>query len=100
MDSPSKRTDKLEPLFRRAATEPLIARALSHPKRLATVLCLMERGGEATDEAKLADALGVSLPAMRYHLTVLRNSDLITCVDGQDAGTAGRYIAAASAADM
>ena len=93
MDSKSKQPAKLEPLFRRAATESLVARALAHPMRLATVLCLMSREGEATDETKLAESLGLSLPAMRYHLTVLRDSDLITCVE---TGATERYIAAAA----
>jgi DNA-binding transcriptional ArsR family regulator len=95
MDSASKQPAKLEPLFRRAATDPLVARALSHPMRLATVLCLMHRGGEATDETELAESLGLSQPAMRYHLTVLRDSDLITCTE---TGATQSYIAAAAAA--
>jgi len=53
----------------------------------------MSREGEATDETKLAESLGLSLPAMRYHLTVLRDSDLITCVE---TGATERYIAAAA----
>lgn len=95
MDSTSKQAAGLEPLFRRAATDRLVARAFSHPMRLATILCLMYRGGEATDETKLAESLGLSAPAMRYHLTVLRDSDLITCVD--ETGATERYIVAAAA---
>lgn len=49
LDRASRQPAELEPLFQRAATEPLVARALSHPMRLATVLCLMRREGEAID---------------------------------------------------
>jgi DNA-binding transcriptional ArsR family regulator len=55
----------------------------------------MHRGGEATDETELAESLGLSQPAMRYHLTVLRDADLITCTE---TGATQSYIAAAAAA--
>jgi hypothetical protein len=94
MDSASKHPAELEPLFRRAATNPVIARAISHPMRMATLLRLMHNGGEETGETELAESIGLSLPAMRYHLTVLRDSGLITCVE---IGATDCYIAAVAA---
>lgn len=77
--------------------DPLIRRALSHPKRTAMLGYLMQKRGRGTEEAELADALGLSMVRVRYHLTVLRDADLISDVGDRGPGTAERYIAAASA---
>jgi hypothetical protein len=94
LESSSKQSAEMESLVRRAATDRLVARALSHPTRTAALLYLMHKRGEATDETELAESLGLSLPATKYHLTVLLNSNLITCVE---TGTTERYIAATAA---
>jgi Helix-turn-helix domain len=77
--------------------DPLIQRALSHPRRAAMLGHLMQKRSGGTDEAELADALDLTMPTVRYHLMVLRDADLVTHVGDRGPGTAGRYIAAASA---
>jgi DNA-binding transcriptional ArsR family regulator len=93
MDGASKQPTEMGPLFRRARTDPLIARAVSHPRRMAVLAYLMHKQDEASDEAELAEWLTLSLPAVRYHLTVLRGADLIACVG---TGATARYVAAAA----
>ena len=77
--------------------DPLLRRALSHPKRLAMLGYLMQRRDSGTDGAELADALDLSLAKVRYHLRVLCEADLIAHVEDGESVTAERYIAAASA---
>jgi DNA-binding transcriptional ArsR family regulator len=79
------------------AIDPLIRRALSHPRRTTMLGYLMQRRSRGTDEAELADALDLTMPSVRYHLTVLRDYDLITHIGDQEPGTTARYVAAASA---
>jgi DNA-binding transcriptional ArsR family regulator len=81
VNNTSKQPAELKSLLGRAATNPLIARAVSHPMRMAVLQHLLCKQGEATDEGELAESVGLSLPSMRYHLTVLRDSDLITCIE-------------------
>jgi len=65
--------------------EPTPKRALSHPKRLAVFEYLTQRG-TAIEEADLAEALDLAVPATRYHLTVLCDAGLIVQVeDGEQA---------------
>jgi DNA-binding transcriptional ArsR family regulator len=71
-----------------------LKRALSHPRRLEILDCLMQKKGVGTDEADLAEALDLSAPRVRYHLSVLQSADLISLVSDQEQD---RYIAAASA---
>lgn len=92
MDSANKQPTELDPLSRRALTDPLIAQAVSHPSRMAALVYLVAKQGEETEEAELAESLAMPLPAVRYHLTVLRDADLITCVNTEPAE---RYVAAA-----
>lgn len=86
MDKASKRP---------AEIDPLITRALSHPKRAAMLGYITHKRGETIDEAELADAFDLSILAMRYHLVVLQHADLIMCVE---AGAIERCIAAAMGA--
>jgi DNA-binding transcriptional ArsR family regulator len=77
--------------------DPLLQRALSHPKRLAMLGYLMQKQGEGTDEIELADALDLSLAKVKYHLRVLYEADLIAHAEERESATAERYVAAASA---
>ena len=58
-------------------------RALSHPKRLAIFEHLTQRG-TAIEEAELAEAVDLTVPVARYHLTVLCDAGLI--VEVEDVG--------------
>jgi DNA-binding transcriptional ArsR family regulator len=76
--------------------DPVLERALSHPKRLAMFGYLMEKRGTGTEE-ELVEALDLPAPRVKYHLLVLRGADLIAHIEVQGRGTADRYIATASA---
>jgi len=61
------------------------------------LICLMQKG-TGMDEGELAEALGLTTPLVKYHLTVLHSADLVAQVDDGEHGNAGRsYIASASA---
>jgi DNA-binding transcriptional ArsR family regulator len=75
-------------------TDPVLERALSHPKRLEMLGYLAQKKGVGTDEAELIEALDLALPRVKYHLLVLQSADLIAHVGRE---TAGRYVAASSA---
>ena len=77
--------------------DPLIRRALSHPRRTAALGYLMEKRGCETDEAELAATLDLPMASARYHLMVLRDADLIVQVGDRESGAANRYVAAAAA---
>lgn len=77
--------------------DPLLQRALSHPRRLAMLGYLMQKRSEGTEEAELADALDLAPAKVRYHLKVLCEADLIAHTEDREPATAARYIAAASA---
>jgi DNA-binding transcriptional ArsR family regulator len=75
--------------------EAALRRALGHPKRLEICGFLTREGG--ADEAELAEALSLTAPVVSYHLTVLRDADLIVRVEDGDHGQSGHsYIAATS----
>jgi DNA-binding transcriptional ArsR family regulator len=74
--------------------DPVLKRALSHPRRLEVLDYLMQKKEAGTGEAELAEALDLSSPRVGYHLLVLQNADLIVPVADREQG---RYIAAASA---
>lgn len=77
-----------------------IKRALEYPRRteiLGYLVRKMGLGEKGADEAELADALGLTRAKVKYHLTVLRDADLIAHTDGPRPGVPGRYVAAASA---
>jgi len=73
--------------------DPVLERALSHPKRLAMLGYLMEKRGTGTEEEELVEALGLPASRVKYHLSVLQGADLIAHADPEQA----RYVAAASA---
>lgn len=74
--------------------DPVLKRALSHPKRLAMLGYLVEKRRTGTDEEELVEALGLPISRVKYHLWVLQSADVITRVDDPAQG----YIATASAA--
>lgn len=74
-------------------TNPVIKRALSHPKRLEMLGYLTGKEG-GTEEDELADALGLTPPLVKYHLGVLQSADLVAYVEGSARRAAGRYIVA------
>jgi predicted ArsR family transcriptional regulator len=76
--------------------DPLLQRALSHPKRLAMLGYLTQKRSEGTEEVELADALELSPAKVRYHLKVLCEADLIAHAEDREPAAAARYIAAAS----
>jgi DNA-binding MarR family transcriptional regulator len=77
--------------------DPLLQRALSHPRRMAMLGYLMQKRDAGTGEAELADALDLSLAKVKYHLLVLCEADLIAHVEDRESTAAERYIAAAAA---
>jgi DNA-binding transcriptional ArsR family regulator len=74
--------------------DPVLGRALSHPKRLAILGYLMEKRGTVTEEEALVEVLDLPAPRVKYHLSVLQGADLIAPADDPAQG----YIATASAA--
>jgi len=78
---------------------PPLQRALSHRPRLELLVFLMERrDGKPTSEQELAEAFGMGIPLVEYHLKVLQHANLIANVaDGQTTGTAKPgYVASAT----
>jgi DNA-binding transcriptional ArsR family regulator len=71
--------------------------ALAHPRRRAILGYLMQKKGEGTGESELADFLGLTIAKVGYHLTVLRDADLILHADDSGPGAAERYVPAGSA---
>lgn len=69
---------------------PLAKQALSHPERFDILGCITQRG-TGIGEGELADVLGLTRAKVKYHLTVLRNADLVAPVDHAP----DRYVAAA-----
>jgi len=51
--------------------------------------------GEGVEETELAAALGLTLPAARYHLTILRGAGLVAVVDRPTSSAAGPQVTAA-----
>ncbi len=72
--------------------ETVLKRAVRHPKRLELLGYLASRKGGT--EGELAEALGLTLPRVTYHLGVLRSADLVAQVEDAEPGTAGRYVVA------
>ncbi len=71
----------------------LVKQALSHPERSDMLGCITQRGS-GMGEGELADALGLTRAKVKYHLTVLRNADLIAPAEQAP----DRYVAAAAGA--
>lgn len=76
--------------------DPLLQRALSHPKRVALLGYLTRKRSKATDETELAEALDLSLAKVKYHLRVLCEADLIAHAEDRESTAAERYVAAAA----
>jgi DNA-binding transcriptional ArsR family regulator len=51
--------------------------ALSHPHRLAAFRLLVQAGPEGRPAGEIASALGVSPPALSFHLSQLANAGLV-----------------------
>lgn len=66
----------------------LAKQALSHRERLAIVTQITQ-AGVGMDAAELAEALGLTVAKVRYHLLVLYKADLIAPTDEGD----DRYVA-------
>lgn len=75
--------------------EPALKRALSHPKRLAIFEYLAQKS--RADEVELVEALDLTAPRAKYHLSVLLDAGLIVQVEGGDHGKTGRSYMAAPA---
>ena len=75
--------DRKEPTWHQAK------QALSHPDRMA-MLAQITGSGFGAGARELAEALGLPVVKVDYHLLVLHNADLIA-----PTGDAGRYIAIA-----
>jgi DNA-binding transcriptional ArsR family regulator len=78
--------------------EPAVRRALAHPKRLAIFEYLAQKG--RADEAELVEALDLTALAVKYHLSVLYDGDLIAQVEDEGHGQAGGSYIAATLADL
>jgi len=74
----------------------MIRRALSHPTRRALLGYLIQTLSSGTNEVELADALDLTMPTVRYHLVVLRDSDLITQIGDRKPGVTARYVSTTS----
>ncbi len=68
-----------------------LKRAIRHPKRR-KLLDYLARKKIGTEEAELAEALGLTLPLVRYHLEVLQSADLVAHVE--DSEPTDRYVVA------
>lgn len=79
--------------------EPTFKRALSHPKRLAIFEYFTQKR-TAIAEAELVEALDLTAPVTRYHLTVLCDADLIAEVEGVDHRKTGCMYIAATPTDL
>jgi hypothetical protein len=77
--------------------DPVLERALSHPKRLEILGYLRQKKRAGTDEAELIEVLDLSAPRVKYHLSVLYSAGPIAPVENQAPGAIDRYIAATSA---
>lgn len=73
--------------------EPAVRRALAHAKRLAIFEYLAQKG--RAGEAELVEALDLTAPTVKYHLSVLHDVDLIVQVEDGDHEQRS-YIAATS----
>jgi DNA-binding transcriptional ArsR family regulator len=77
--------------------DPHLKRALSHPGRQEILSYLMQkRDGTRTAGREIAEALGLSVAKVRYHLTVLHDAELIAIDEEQGRDETERsYIASA-----
>ena len=73
-----------------------IKRALAHPRRLEIFGYLVQKmgaGEQGAGEFELAVDLGMASAKVKYHLTVLRDADLISHTDDFIPGVPDRYMA-------
>jgi len=73
-----------------------LKQAVSHPKRL-EMLGYLAGKKTGIDQVELADALGLNLPLVKYHLGVLCCADMIAHVEDSEPGAIDRYVAVAGA---
>lgn len=83
MTNPSRRPEKEEQALRRA---------VRHPKRL-EMLGYLTGEGTGIDEVELAEALGLNLSLVKYHLKILQSAGLVVSVD-REPGASEHYVAA------
>ena len=77
-----------------------IKKALAHPRRTEIHSYLVQKMGVGTqgaDEFEMAVALGLTRPKVRYHLTVLRDANLIAHMSNSKPDAPDRYMAAVPA---
>jgi len=84
-------TERMQNGNKQPPDDTALKRAVSHPKRLEMLGYLAGRE-IGSDDAELANALGLNLPLTKYHLKVLQAAELIANVDDPAPGTAGRYV--------
>lgn len=72
-------------------------RALTHSGRLELFTFLIDRGdGKTTSERELAEAFGMSVRLVEYHLLVLEGTDLVANIaDELGVGSESCYVATA-----
>lgn len=74
-----------------------VKRALSHSGRLELFTFLIDRGdGKTTSERELAEAFGMSVRLVEYHLLVLEDAELVSNIaDELGVGSESCYVATA-----
>lgn len=99
MSTERRQPEISERLKELALERPPLQRALQHRPRLELLVFLMERdNGQPTSEQELAEASGMGLPLVEYHLKVLEHADLIQSVAEEQTAGADRpgYVASAT----
>jgi predicted ArsR family transcriptional regulator len=69
--------------------------AVSHTRRL-EMLGYLAGKKTGIDRVELAEALGLNLPLVRYHLGVLCSADMVAHVEDSGPGTTDRYVVVAA----
>ena len=73
--------------------EIALKRAVRHPRRL-ELLGYLAGSKSGMEGVELAEALGLTLPLVKYHLGVLRSADLVAYVEDAEPETTDRYVVA------
>ena len=79
-----------------SSQDTALKRAVSHPKRL-EMLGYLAGKKTGIDRVGLAEALGLNLSLVKYHLGVLCSADMVAYVEGPEPGTIDRYVVVAGA---
>jgi predicted ArsR family transcriptional regulator len=74
--------------------DTVLKQAVSHPRRL-EMLGFLAGKKTGIDEVELAEALGLNLPLVKYHLGVLCSADMVAHAENSKSGTIDRYVAVA-----